>query len=315
MNKRIAAGFLTLLLNWPALAAESSSVITQSDVIWEAIKVFEGDATTVSGDFDCQGMSVGIAQWNIGKSLASVRSIVTAIPPDQLAAAMPKFRQPFIKALNGDKDGALAFVRGLQTIEHPESCDANTRNARWSPEGKSFVKELSSALGLPASIQAQRNLRSDIFASGLQNAKIWATAARGEGALPSNEEVAYFVDMQNFNGGGLTKFGLAVKPLTPDVRKLCAAQVIEYLRTADDAFLLHKKAARRNASLLTLESLNDSPLDLFCLSHQVALKLSATHARQFRLTVINRRAAILFGQAFYSDRDSTPTKIRFASSR
>ena len=78
---------------------------------------------------------------------------------------------------------------------------------------------------------------------------------------------------------------------------------------ADDSFLLHKIAARNNAERLNLADLNESEAALFANSYVLSQKIGAPHAIQFKLTVLNRRAAILFGEAFYSDRDTSPTKI------
>jgi len=61
-----------LLLAALAAGAGRASLppVEVSDTICEAIKVFEGTANTVSGDFDCQGMSIGVTQWNEGKSFS-----------------------------------------------------------------------------------------------------------------------------------------------------------------------------------------------------------------------------------------------------
>lgn len=127
-----------------------------SDIVWEAIKVFEGDASTVSSDFDCQGMSIGVAQWNVGKSFASVKTIIMSVPQAQQSALMPLHGARFGQALATSQQATMTFVRSLQTIEDPQSCDANKRKARWSSEGKVFVRELAKVLSLPPSVAAQR---------------------------------------------------------------------------------------------------------------------------------------------------------------
>lgn len=284
-----------------------------SDTIWEAIKVFEGAANTVSGDFDCQGMSIGVAQWNVGKSFTSVKAIVTSVPLSMRRSLMPTHGPLFEQALAAGQATTMAFVRSLQTIADPQSCDANKRLARWDSDGKVFVLELGKVLSLPNSVAAQRRLRTGIFTNGNSNAIRWAKALRGTASEPTLKEIAYFVDMQNFNGGGLQKFQLPYAGLDATARAACVSDAITYLRTADEPFLLHKKAARKNASLLRPGPLSDSELVLFCNAHKVALKLNATYSRQFRLTTMNRRAAILFGAAYYADRDAHPTQIRLPS--
>lgn len=282
-----------------------------ADTIWEAIKVFEGAANTVSSDFDCQGMSIGVAQWNIGKSFMSVKAIVTSVPLARRSGLMPTHGQLFEQALAAGQAATMTFVRSLQTIADPKSCDANKRLARWNKDGRVFVLELGQVLSLPESVAAQRQLRSGIFMDGNSNAVRWAKALRGPASAPTLKEIAYFVDMQNFNGGGLQKFQLPYAGLDATARTACVADAIAYLRTADEPFLLHKKAARKNATLLQPALLSDSELVLFCNAYKVAVMLNKSYSRQFRLTTINRRAAILFGAAYYGDMDAHPIQIRF----
>lgn len=263
------------------------------------------------GDFDCQGMSIGVAQWNVGKSYVAVKQIVMSVPETERRALMPLHGDSFIAALSRDKQATMTYVRSLQMFADPRSCDAIVRKARWSNDGNVFVRELSRLLLTPQSQASQRQQRAAIFNDGKNHAARWTRALRGPGSDPTLKEIAYFVDMQNFNGGGLQKFGVPYAGLDAAQRQACPGAAIGYLRQADDAFLLHKKAARKNSVLLQPAVLSDSDRDLFCIAHRVALKLNARQARQFRLTTINRLSAILYGQAYYGDRDTHPTKISF----
>lgn len=314
MLKNFSRWLLAFSLAVPCYAA-SEPLHSKSDDIWEALKIFEGDFNKVSGDFDCQGMSIGTGQWNIGKSKDAVSKIIASIPKEQLASTMPVFGQRLVQALAAPKEDALKFVQSLQTYANSVTCDAKTRRAQWTDEGKIFVRELSRALATESSRKTQRRLQQGIFKVALQDATRWADSARGPGAMPTNREIAYFLDMRIFHGRGLSNFGFASQPLSAEVRLSCASETLRYLKEANDDFLLHKKAARRNAEYLKPDSLEQGDRDLFCLSHMVAKKLNAEAARQFRLTTINRRSAILFGSAYYSDEDKTPTKIRFSSDR
>ena len=105
------------------------------------------------------------------------------------------------------------------------------------------------------------------------------------------------------------KFGIEYKKIPSSKVTSLSKDAVSYLEKADDSFLLHKIAARKNAKLLTPKSLNESEAALFVNAYLVSQKINASYAKQFRLTVINRRSAILFGQAYYSDRDDAPTKI------
>lgn len=256
-------------------------------------------------------MSVGVAQWNVGKSFTSVKAVVESVPQQRRKSLMPVHGVGLDKALSGGMQATMTYVRSLQAYADPTSCESNKRKASWTNAGKVFKRELASVLARKESVAMQRQLREGIFKSGRANALKWAQALRGKDAEPSLREIAYFVDMQNFNGGGLQEFGIPYAPLPPVERQSCAIAAITYLRTENDAYLLHKKAARRNADLLKPDTLGESERDLFCIAHKLAKLLAQPHAIQFRLTVINRRSAILYGKAFYADKDKKPTTINF----
>lgn len=279
------------------------------DAIWEALSVFEGSYKTVSTDFDCQGMSIGVAQWNVGKSFPNVKQIILANTSSAINSIMPKYGSGLVKAINGGKETTFSFVRSLQEIKQPNSCNANVRKANWNSEGKIFTTELGKLLSTTESIKIQREIRADIFLVGWRNANKWAVVYRGQNAVPTMKEIAYFVDTQIFNGGW-DKFGIKYEKVESNKISGLIRDTITYLGTADDTFLLHKIAARKNAKELVINSLDESEAALFVNSYFLAQKLGAAHAKQFRLTVINRRAAILFGQAYYSDKDEKPTKIK-----
>ncbi len=306
--------FLALVLLLSAVSYAQTSTISKPDAatvdtVWNALSVFEGSYKSVTNDFDCQGMSIGVAQWNIGKSFPSVKKIIMANSPNKINEIMPKYGNALVQAVNNGKEETFTFVRSLQDIQRPDKCEANLRNAKWNTKGKEFVAELGKLLSTDESIKTQKELRSDIFFDGWRNANKWAIVYRGENAVPTMREIAYFVDMQIFNGGGLDKFGVKYEKIPSDRLVSLSKDAISYLEKADDSFLLHKKAARKNATLLKPSTLNESEATLFVNAYLVAQNITKEYAKQFRLTVINRRAAILFGQAYYSDRDIAPTKI------
>lgn len=307
------ATIFLLLTAWicTPVFAETSPPSDTVNAVWNALSIFEGTTVTVTNDFDCQGISIGLAQWNVGKSFNSVKSIILSNPREQIELLMPSYGAKLIEALNKGREAMLSFVRTLQTIEQPASCDSATRKARWSPDGKLFVTELKKLLTTENSVNSQYALRKDIFLEGWRNANKWAKANRGQDAIPSLKEIAYFVDMQNFNGGGLEKFSLPYKALEGQECLNLSRTMLKYLADPpkDETFLLHRIAAKKNSQILKPEDLSENDRSLFCSSYQVALQLNAKHSRQFRLTTINRRAAILFGQAYYSDHDERPTKI------
>lgn len=301
---------LILILQLALLpAAMSQPADVTSEAVWEALKVYEGPHDQITNDFDCQGMSIGVGQWNIGKSFGYVKEIVFAGGRNQVLQVMGTFGASFTTALDVGQTEAMQYVRRLQTYKDSSSCDAKKRGAAWTNDGKMFVSELKKLLGSEASKKKQRQLRSKLYDSALANAQKWALANRGAKAEPSLKEITYFLDMVIFNGGGFEKFGLSYKAPSPQETDKLADEALKYLNTADDDFLLHKEAARNNAKFLKSASLSDNERALFVRAYELALTLNASYARQFRLTVINRRAAILFGEAYYSDKDTRPTRI------
>lgn len=299
-----------LLLTTPMIFASSVKVGLE-DEVWEALKIFEGDTKTVSSDFDCQGMSIGIVQWNLGKSFGKVKEIILSVPATERQKLMPIYGESLVAVLNQGKQPTINFVRSLQKISKLDSCDAKVRKAVWNDNGKIFAKELSHLLSTQQSIKTQRSLRIDIFNDGLKNATRWAHAIRGVNAEATPKEIAYFVDMQIFNGNGLQKFGIEYRPLDAKTRDACVIDTLHYLATAKDTYLLHRNAAAKNAKILSKQKLGESESNLFCFTYKLSQQLNRPHSRQFKLTVINRRAAILYGGAYYSDKDSNPIRIIF----
>jgi hypothetical protein len=305
-NFLLALVFLTTSFTIKAEEIPTPDII---DNVWDALSVFEGSYKTVTGDFDCQGMSIGVAQWNVGKSFPSVKKIIYSNTEDEIKRIMPNYGESTIKTFNEGKESAYKFIRAFQNIKNPDSCVATERKATWNANGKIFSKELSTLLLNKASIDTQKLLRQKIFIDGWRNANKWASVYHGQSEKPSLKEIAYFVDMQIFNGGGLDKFGIKYKKIPNDDVPQTLNLAINYLTNANDDFLLHKIAARKNAKLLKVDTLNESEAALFSNAYHVAKSISKPYAKQFRLTVINRRAAILFGEAYYSDKDDAPTKI------
>jgi hypothetical protein len=277
--------------------------------VWNVIELFEGRAKyqSVSNGFDCQGMSIGSAQWNVGKSFNAVKSILLSNSNSAFAEHMPTFGKGLLAAVSESQGATMKFVESLQ-VNESQSCDSKTRKTKWTAQGNRFVRELSSILGTDASIGMQRKLANKIFMYGLKNAQLWATTTRGLNAVPSTKEIAYFVDMQTFNGGGFAKFGVCPKVLSPAELEQTIASALKLLKTADEPYLLHKVAARKNGKLLNLDTQSENDRALFACAYLLTQKLNAPHARQFKLTTLNRRAIILFGEAYYADSDKQPRK-------
>jgi hypothetical protein len=162
--------FFLLFIGVVAGACHAGSVPEDMfDTIWETIKVFEGSANTISGDFDCQGMSIGEAQWNVGKSFKSAKEIVSSVPLASRISLIPTHGRRLEEALTAGQEATIAFVRSIQVIADTQSCDAKKRAAHWSAECKIFVAEFGKVLSRHESIAIQRQLRRNIFIDGNQS--------------------------------------------------------------------------------------------------------------------------------------------------
>src|SRR6185312_11608159 len=67
----------------------------------------------VSGDFDGQGVSLGVLQWNIGSG--SLQPIVRRVGQPAVMATMSRFGRDLWEACNTDITRGLAIVRGWQS--------------------------------------------------------------------------------------------------------------------------------------------------------------------------------------------------------
>lgn len=75
----------------------------------------------VTLDFDCQGLSAGVLQWNVGKG-SLWHKLLSKVPAETFAVFMPTYGPDFRAALAKSKAEGLEYVRGFQTFANKKSC-------------------------------------------------------------------------------------------------------------------------------------------------------------------------------------------------
>jgi peptidoglycan hydrolase-like protein with peptidoglycan-binding domain len=135
----------------------------------------------ISGDFDGQGISFGVLQWNFGQgSLQPLVKDMVDRHPDVIRAVFGKSYEPFVEALDSTRDELLNFARSVQ---HPVT------HAIFEP-WRGFAK----SLGRTPEFQAiQTEHAQGVFQR--------ASALSQEYGLWSERGVALMFDIVTQNGG------------------------------------------------------------------------------------------------------------------
>src|SRR5215813_6543768 len=80
----------------------------------------------VSGNFDGQGISLGVLQWNIGSN--SLQPIIRYLGKSAVTSTMPKFGEDLWRACNSTIAEGLAIVRAWQPNNKlPKTCYAELK--------------------------------------------------------------------------------------------------------------------------------------------------------------------------------------------
>jgi hypothetical protein len=132
----------------------------------------------VSGDFDNQGLSLGVLQWNIGSG--SLQPIVKSVGRDSVVAAMPTFGRELWTACTTPIPQGLTLVRGWQS------------NARVRPP---VLTELKTLLRSASCVACQVDAARDVAQ------RAHARAAGWFGREPTLPEFSWFFDLFTQNGG------------------------------------------------------------------------------------------------------------------
>jgi len=222
----------------------------------------------VSGNFDGQGISCGVLQWNIGQG--SLQPLVKAVGEPTVRAAMPAHGNEMWNACHVPIGQGLAIVKSWQV-----------NNAlRAAPKA-----ELRSLMGSPE-MRARQNVKiREAAAAAEKHADAWASA-RG-GAARTLQELAWFFDVVTQNGSmkGITfaevqAFKQAAGPGRAD------DLVCDWLESTNGSFA-GKEDCHKNAALWR-DRVSGAALDLFVLSYLRSQK----SVLKWRGDVLNRKGTL-----------------------
>lgn len=222
----------------------------------------------VSGDFDGQGISCGVLQWNIGQN--SLQPLVKAVGKTVVLAQMPKLGAEMWLACTSSLGDGLKIVRSWQS--------KTVLNA-------SARKELKSLMGsTPMKSQQDLTIR-EVAKDAEKLADKWA-ADRGAGAR-TMQELAWFFDIATQNK---SMKGLAFK----DVESFKSAAgkgkaddlVCDWLAATTSKYA-GKEDCHKNAALWR-DKVSGGSLDLLVLGYLRSQKSTL----QWRGDVLNRKGAL-----------------------
>jgi len=230
----------------------------------------------VTPNFDGNGISVGLLQWNIG--MGSLQSLVKQVGKNTVLETMPKFGEEFWKACNIKKADGLKIVNSWQIN------DSVVKDEQ--------LKELVSFLNAPNVKEAQYNEALKQGRVAYTTAAKWAKELRQSDSVTFKEFV-YFLDLYTFNDG---LKGLWVKDVNNFTASNAAPKdtILTWLNTrGGDLFGL--KDAKDNVKEWGKMTIASPELELFILGYLRALISNGTHGR-FKADVLNRRGTICLGK-------------------
>lgn len=233
-------------------------------------KPYEG----VSGDFDGQGISCGVLQWNIGQG--SLQPLVKAVGRPHVLAAMPKYGAQMWTACGSSISAGLGIVRSWQK-KHVLAGIAK--------------KELAMLMGSSLMVAEQN---AAIRTTGEAAEKMCEQWVHDRGAVVRTlQELCWFFDLvtQNSSLKGLRfsdvqAFKAAAAPGGPD------DLVVDWLANTDSKYA-GKEDCHKNAVLWSGKA-KGLPLDLLILSYLRSQKSKLT----WRGDVLNRKGSLALGSGW-----------------
>jgi hypothetical protein len=148
-------------------------------------------------DFDGQGLSLGLLQWNINQR--SLQPLVRNLGKANVLKTMPTYGEDFWNACTSSKDEGLRIVRKWQNITL--ATKQHDRSAHWKPEYLEVKQELLALLGSKTMRALQDDQAKVDSEQAWKEACNWAQAQRGRGELPTNREFTAFLDTIAHSGG------------------------------------------------------------------------------------------------------------------
>ena len=225
----------------------------------------------VTGNFDSNGISLGLLQWNIGTG--SLQRLVKKAGERIVLETMPKFGKDFWKACNINTSDGLKIVNSWQIKNLVQ---------------KEQKIELEKFLSYKNVKEIQYDKALIIGKIALDNSKKWAKDMRNSDTA-SFKEFVYFFDLYTFNDG---LRGLWVK----DVAKFKTDNanpkeiILNWLNTREKP-LYSIKDAKSNVNEWSNFSITNEKLDLFILGYLRALTSNGDTGK-LKADVLNRRGTI-----------------------
>lgn len=222
----------------------------------------------VSGDFDGQGISCGVLQWNIGQG--SLQPLVKAIGKPAVLSAMPSFGNDMWKACESSLSIGLQIVRSWQS------------GATLKSGPKAELKRL---MGSAPMVGQQDAAIRAVAAKAETMADKWA-AERGQSSR-TVQDLAWFFDIVTQNSslkglgfGDVTAFKKAAGPDKAD------DLICDWLAATNSKYA-GKDDCHENAKLWR-NSISGSSLDLLVLGYLRSQK----SILQWRGDVLNRKGTL-----------------------
>lgn len=222
----------------------------------------------VSNDFDGQGISCGILQWNIGQG--SLQPIVKAAGLATVKKYMPTFGDELWTACQGTIAQGLAIVRA------------------WQPAGQlkpDVRNELRALFGSPEMIEQQMAAASKTGESSMKLANRWANDLRGD--EPQLKEFCLFFDLVTQSGGMKNVWLDNVRAFITENGRQNVDNVICDWIINRPAGVDHLSDGKKNAALWK-NNVADADLELFTLVYLRCLKST----KRFQVVVLNRKGTI-----------------------
>lgn len=314
MSLALAAMMTTMAVaaDDPAFCTTPLSGIPQS---WRApvsktISFFEtsneAGYSDVTPDFDCQGVSVGVSQWNAGKgSLATLVRGIEGRDPAAYKAIMKDHAAEFLQSLKDSKT-AKAYAQQFQTYGNRNICGVG-REPRWTEEGREFAAELSKLISSKNGKAEQDRLVNRKLDIAWHYANWWVAQnpVRAKSAgKPSFKEVLFFADTLTFNGCfyETANFKRVQGFYAAHEAGKAEAEIYDYLsgKMPLDVSQHQEEEAKKNAELWAKRtSLDDETRDLLVFGYLTAINIKKNaDASVFRYNTIGRRGTIALGEGY-----------------
>jgi len=222
----------------------------------------------VSNDFDNQGISCGILQWNIGQG--SLQPLVKACGETAVTKYMPSYGAEFWNACHDSIAKGLAVVRS------------------WQPNQKlksDVMKELRALFGSPEMVEQQMATSRKVGETSMKLASRWANELRS--GDPQLKEFCLFFDLVTQSGGMKNVWLEQVRAFIAETGRQNVDNTICDWITNRPSDVDHLTDGRKNASLWK-NNVADADLELFTLVYLRCLKSK----KQYQVVALNRKGTI-----------------------